>query len=201
MRRGQCSGRSLRSGRACCGRSVSAGCLFSEPQLAKDKQRAAASCGPKARRSCGPPIPCGIVCRLRRTIPSGVDEPKPPRGGPHRQVRALARQPAAAPLAEGCNSPTGSCRLRSAAGRLRHLRSREGSAGPQLHPGEGPHVASLRKLLPEYESHASAAGRSLPQRRPAVLANMRALRRLRPERVRAPVRQPAAALPQPPSRN
>ncbi len=35
-------------------------------------------------------------------------------------------------------------------------------------------LRALRKLCPEHESHASAAGRSLPQRRPAVLANMRA---------------------------
>ena len=35
-------------------------------------------------------------------------------------------------------------------------------------------LRTLRKLRPEHESHASAAGRSLPQRRPAVLANMRA---------------------------
>ena len=35
-------------------------------------------------------------------------------------------------------------------------------------------LRTLRKLCPEHESHTSAAGRSLPQRRPAVLAIMRA---------------------------
>ncbi len=53
--------------------------------------------------------------------------------------------------------------------------------------------AASARLRAERKSHVSAAGRSLPQRRPAALASMRALRRLRPERTFARQRVPFAA--------